>query len=249
MRILIVDDNKVVSQMIEKVIKTVENTLEIKIANSYSEAIELGSRERIDIAFLDVELESGDTQKNGIVFAKELIKQWPNVKIIFVTSYPVYAIQAFDVHAYDFVVKPIDVDRLKSSVLRTIEEIKRINELVDLYRLPQVPDKLLIKANREIRLINYSDILFVEKSGKAVVIQTKDSECEARYTLAELEELCPSYFMRTHKSFLVNLKKIKNIAEIGDRTYEILFYESKKIAILSRYKIQEFNDSIFNKMR
>lgn len=225
--------------MVEKVLMDMDGEIRCHLANSYEEAQKLMRDRDMDIAFLDIEISKEKDGKTGLDFAKDLYARSPQTKIIFVTSYPIYALNAYEVQAFDFVVKPIDIERLKSSAKRALDEVNRIKRLDDGDFGKVKGDRLFIRTNKEMVFMPYSEIVFIEKISKEVVIHTEKTQVGVRWTLAELEEMLPSQFVRVHKSFLVNAGKITRIVEFGDRTYEIFFGNLNKTAILSRYKVND----------
>lgn len=239
MNILILDDNPCVCMMIEKALKELAVDGEIHIANSFEAAQAILNQKTIDAAFLDIELGDENTDRNGLLLARELVKKHAGAKIIFVSSYPSYALTAYDVHPFDFVIKPVNIERLKGSANRVFEAIEREKQVIEDQREAVKSERLFIRTNKEMFFLPYNEILFIEKVSKEVLIHTERGEHVVRWTLAELETMLPKTFVRVHKSFLVNADKICRISEFGDRTYEIFFGAVNKTAILSRYKVND----------
>ncbi|SKC40405.1 LytR/AlgR family response regulator transcription factor [Maledivibacter halophilus] len=100
-------------------------------------------------------------------------------------------------------------------------------------------DKLAIKEEGHINFVMVKDILYFEKSHRKVLAHTAKNTYTLNSTLKELEENLDDKFTKTHRSFIVNKKKIKKIKEVGDRTYEIQFFDTDKKASLSRKKYEE----------
>lgn len=239
MHILILDDNPCVCMMIAKAIGELAPNAELHTAHTYEAALAVMSQKRIDAAFLDIELDVTEPEKNGLILARELVKKHPAMKTIFVSSYPNYALTAYDVHPFDFVVKPVNIERLKNSANRVFQAIERETQLQFEQKETLKNERLFIRTNKEMFFLPYSEILFIEKVSKEVIIHTERGEHTVRWTLAELETMLPKVFVRVHKSFLVNADKISRISEFGDRTYEIFFGNVNKTAILSRYKVND----------
>lgn len=239
MEILLLDDNECVCKMVEKALMEIGTNGNFHIAHDYESAQKIINEFEIDLAFLDIEISQEKDGKSGLDFSKELHQKSPKTKVIFVTSYPVYALNAYEVHPYDFIVKPVDIERLKSSAKRAIEEIERLSQLKQDEYSGIKGDRLIIRTNKEMIFMPYDEILFFEKIGKEVIIHTEKSQINVRWTLSELEDMLPREFVRVHKSFLVQASKITRIVEFGDRTYEIFFGNHNKTAILSRYKVND----------
>lgn len=239
MKALIVDDNVFVGMLIEKAIHELDRGLEVVRADSIEKAKSLIKEHAIDMAFLDIEINPLSFDENGLTIASELLKTKPSAKIIFVTSYPSYALKAYEVHPFDFVVKPVDIQRLKQSAERAIDAVEKESRSSLEAEQSQKSDKLFIRTHKEMLFLPYQEIYFIEKVNKEVLIHTARGDYSVRWTLSELEEMLPSAFVRVHKSFLVNANKISRISEFGDRTYEIFFDTLNKTAILSRYKVND----------
>ncbi|QIB28206.1 LytTR family DNA-binding domain-containing protein [Caloranaerobacter azorensis] len=92
--------------------------------------------------------------------------------------------------------------------------------------------------------IPLNDILFIEKLEKNTIIHTKDKEYLSRHKLNELESKLPEEFLRVHKSYIVNIDKIIKIRNLGNRSFEIRFFNTDKVAFMSRYKFEELKGKI-----
>lgn len=239
MNILILDDDNSICLMVEKLLLEIGVPISVYIANTYDLAQSILAEQRIDVAFLDIEIQGDHSDKNGLVFAGELSNAYPKAKIIFITSYPSYALKSYEVHPFDYVVKPVDPLRLKDSAERAFEEVKRLEHLKQVQLYPIRGERLYIRTNKDMIFLPFNEIIFIEKVGKEVVIHAEKTEISVRWTLAELSDMLPREFVRVHKSFLVNASKINRISEFGDRTYEIFFWNINKTAILSRYKVND----------
>jgi DNA-binding LytR/AlgR family response regulator len=189
-----------------------------------------------DIVFLDIEFPDG----SGIDLAKKLVSIDSDIDIVFVTGHPGFALDAFEIYSYDYILKPID----ESRVLRTLRQIKKEREFMigqSLYNTESLekPSRVAVKAEDEIVLINPREILFLERVDKKVIIHTPNHTYETTETLYNLEAKLPGPFFRSHKACLVNLNQIEKIVPWNNNTYQIIFKESKKEAYLSRRRANE----------
>lgn len=233
MNILICDDDKYVRKMLEKI--TAENTLvsKIFIAEDGLEAVKIAGNKKIDIALLDIDMPNLD----GIETAKIINKIFPKVKFIFITAYMEYAVDSFSVHPYDYILKPVDILKFKNTLNDLITmQIKERND--------NSIDKIVIKNKREILVVSLKDILYFEKVDRDVLAHTNKEVYTLNKTLAELENSSHPIFCRAHQSFIVNIEKIKKIKDMGNRSYQIEFLDSKKVAFVSRYKFEELKNKI-----
>ncbi|MBS1512787.1 MAG: response regulator transcription factor [Bacteroidetes bacterium] len=220
---LIVDDEPVAREIIEnycnhlpllKVIKSCDNALDAKA--------ELQKQE-IDIIFLDINM----PVLNGIAFLKTLTK--PPL-IIFTTAYKEYALNAFDLAACDYLLKPFSLERFIIAVDKAIERISKKQPDPE-NPSDKVEDFFFIKTNGKIIRIKHDEFLFAEAQGNYVKIVSSNSTTIANMTFAGFEELLPANtFTRVHRSFIINKSKISYIEG------NTVFIEKTEIPIGSNYK-------------
>ncbi|MEM0933170.1 MAG: LytTR family DNA-binding domain-containing protein [Bacteroidota bacterium] len=194
-----------------------EDLGEINVLGSFTnpfEAISVLSKEKIDLVFLDIEM----PQINGIDFIKS-IDHRPH--FVFTTAYPQYAIQGFDLNASDYLVKPIPF-------VRFIKAINRVKKLMEVNKLsnrgnenvspssgsnPSGGNFLFVKSEYETVKINMEDIKYIQGLKDYLKIHTIHPK--PILTLMSFKDiqakLPPEQFIRVHKSFLVNISKIKSI--------------------------------------
>lgn len=103
---------------------------------------------------------------------------------------------------------------------------------------------IIFKTKNEILNVNKRQIVFIESYKGKCSIHTKKRIIEVRHSLKDLEEIMGEVFFRVHRSFLVNVNEIKRVRNICDRSYEIEFLDSKKTAIMSRYRYQIFQEYV-----
>jgi len=180
------------------------------------EAVALAGVHQPDIVFLDIRMPG----QRGIEAARLLCSQY---HIVFVTAYDQYAMQAFDQGAIDYLLKPVDLDRLR----RTCERLRaRLNESPDdierlLTRLSigkegKKPDYLRwvqASVGTSLRMISTREILFFQSNDKYTRVQTEQTEVLIRKSLKDLaEELDPNEFWRIHRSTLVRVDGIVEVS-------------------------------------
>lgn len=240
MKILICDDNICVHDMIERLFTShTQMKLDFLKASQYERALELINENHIDLAFLDIQLSNNPEDANGLELGRKLLAKNPEVEIVMVTSHQDYALMAFEIHPYAYVTKPIDINLFLDVIKGVMEKLEHKKVPFSHSKKPINTEKLFVYVNKEMYWIPYEDILFIEKLAKEIIIHTSKAAHTVKWTLSKVEETLPSYFLRVHKSYIVNSKKVRRISEIGDRTYEITFQESSKMALMSRYKANE----------
>jgi DNA-binding LytR/AlgR family response regulator len=156
----------------------------------------------VDLLFLDINMPI----LNGVDLIKTL-KDPPQV--IFTTAYEEFAVDAFDLGACDYLVKPFSIERFIIAIDRVIERISRLNLRTDGRPDIHVNDHLLIRSQGKIHKLNYDQILFLEASRNSTRVVTLQTAFLTPESLSSIETLLPhELFSRVHRSFIVNRSKI-----------------------------------------
>jgi len=231
--VLILEDDLYTLSFLEKLISSHPLVDNIFLASSGEKAILFAEESNIDIAFLDIELSPNDSF-NGIEVAKSLKAMQPSIMLIFVTGYTHYAMDCFSVHPYNYITKPINIAKIMDT-LTEVASIKR-NPLVK----PPIPKtNIALKVENKIVYIVLDNIFFIEKIGKRAFIHTSDEILTCNYGLFELAVILPDYFQRTHKSYIINMKKVRSIENLGNKSFVIKFTGYDKTACLSRNEYEK----------
>ncbi|WP_298779655.1 LytTR family DNA-binding domain-containing protein [uncultured Polaribacter sp.] len=166
---------------------------------SHTKAIKYLNKNNVDLIFLDIQI----SEVNGIDIYKSLKKE---IKVIFTTAYSHYAVEGFNVNASDYLLKPFSLERFLVSVNKVKKEIET-------NFLKEEKTHLAIKADYKLHNILFKEILFIEALDDYIGINLSNgTKIVARYTMKNiLTKLPPTEFKRTHRSFIVQLKKIKSI--------------------------------------
>ncbi|UFU00297.1 LytTR family DNA-binding domain-containing protein [Radiobacillus kanasensis] len=176
-----------------------------------------------DFLLVDISMPKID----GLSAIKECMKVLPHLKVIFITGYSEYAVDAFDVSAIDYIVKPIESVRL----LRAIEKVKQAIHATNSNDLESA-HRLSIKQGRCHYFIDKIDILFLEKVEHAVHIHTKDKILKTTETLEHFDKMIGKAFLRTHRSYIVNTQHLDFIERSG-KTFLVHFKDYDKHAYVS----------------
>jgi len=195
-----------------------------------------------DIVFLDIEM----PQMNGFQLLSNLDKI--NFHLIFTTAYDQFAVKAFKFNALDYLLKPIDPVELKKAVKKASEklallpqQLEHISEILHEAEKGQLPGRIAFPHAKGYRFISLSDIIYCESESNYTILhlvnEPKFTVCK---TLGEIEDiLSVSHFLRIHRSYLVNTKKIKDFIK-GDGGYLIM--ENKSEIPVSRNKREELGE-------
>lgn len=247
LKILIVDDDERERIVLRYIIEQMEDVKIIGEASNGVEGVLLAREKKPDLVFLDIFMPDMD----GMDTARQLKEFQDPPMFVFVTLHNEKAVEAFELDALDYIVKPLEPTRIKETIDRAnkwlanekylnarVEEKlrERINRLLKSVSNVDVSfRKLPIKERGRVILINQSDILYAESQGKKVFIYTDDNEYATAYTLNELEErLDSTRFFRVHQAFIVNLDRVKEISAYSEGSYLLQIEGSKKQILLSR---------------
>jgi len=197
---IIVDDEPTSRRVLEKFIADVDFLNIIGVFNNATDALnELNNNNTIDLLFLDINM----PKISGLTFYKSL-QNPPDV--IFTTAYSQYAVDGFEVNAIDFLLKPFSFERFFKAVNKVLEK-----------RNPQENNNnenhfLLIKSDKTLHKILSRDVIFIEALGDYVKVYLDDKYILTNNTFTNILAMLPnSKFIRTHKSFAVNIEKINTL--------------------------------------
>ena len=223
MRIAICDDEKNIRELIaSKVLKQYPEA-EIFFFSSGEEL--LLADKHINILFLDIQM-SG---RNGMETARELRKKDKNVILIFVTAVEEYVFQAFDVGAFNYIVKPIDDTKFSDVLSRAVDEcyLQSTNA-----RKPEA-DYVMINNGGVHTKVMVEDIVYAEVFNRKVVIHKLNQKIEYYGKLSDLEAVAGDVFFRSHRAYLVNFKYVEKY----DAT---TIYLEKGTALMAKQNYPEF---------
>jgi two-component system LytT family response regulator/two-component system response regulator LytT len=213
-------------------------------------ALELITRLEPQVAFLDIQMPG----LTGFEVANLLLASGSNApSVVFVTAYDQYAIDAFEVNAVDYLLKPVEQRRLEQAVDRVRTRLAlgqprddRIDHLVRLMAdRTRRRDQLALKVGDRFLLIQADDVIHASVDGDTIVVTTAQLAGTSNYrTLDELQaRLDPDLFWRVHRSHLVNISKIKEIVPWFSRNYMLRMKDGKGTEIpVSRSQTKRLRD-------
>ena len=187
-----------------------------------------------DLVFLDIEL----ADENGLNIAKKLGEYNPAPALIFATAYDEYALQAFDLNAVDYILKPFEEER----ILKALEKVKRTRGINNVQQRPgtqpvrEVKGKIPVLVDDRIILLNCSDILYLESRDGKCIIKTKTMEYKVGDALVMIEKkIKDGAFLRVHRSFIVNVDQIAEIEPWFNSTYNLTMEGGSKVPVSRTY--------------
>lgn len=222
LRVLIVDDEAPARSRMRDLLADIAAALPVTVAGEAAngrEALELAAG--ADVVLLDVRMPGMD----GIEVAQHLQKFDPPPAVIFTTAYDAYALQAFEVHAADYLLKPLKASRLQEALSRIRQRPAPSPELLRAMR--PAPRSCLSAAERgRVHLIPVTDVLFLRAELKYVTVRTAQREYLIEESLTQLEQEFPDRFVRVHRNCLVARAAIRGFeragGEGGDGPWQVL---------------------------
>ncbi len=237
LKILIVDDEAATGKYLQTVIESMPAVTVSAVASSSREALVQWEIHQPQVVFMDIDM----PDMNGLELARILTEKQADIYIVFATAYPDYALQAFELYSFDYILKPFNQARIKKTV-RKLQE--RINSPSSLRLKPYA--HISIEIEGRILRLQLVDILYIEsRKPKRVLMKTLQHAYVIRDDLNKLEQkLATEGFFRCHRSYLVNLKHIKKINALG-YTYEIVLDSGDKV-LLSRQHAKKLRAELSN---
>jgi two-component system, LytTR family, response regulator len=222
-RTLVVDDEELARKVLRELLSAHEEIEIVAECKNGLEAVKAVSEHKPDLLFLDVQM-----PKLTGFDVLELIGN--EVSTIFVTAYDEYAMKAFEVHAVDYLLKPVGKDRLAAALKRvkgrSLEKLPPPAELAAASRpAGQFADRLVVKDGTRVTLIPVAKLDYVEAQDDYVALASEGRKHLKQQTIASLEaSLDPKHFVRIHRSYLVNLERVTRIEPYG---------KDSRVAVLS----------------
>lgn len=247
LRALLVDDESPARKELRYLLQSFDDVQIVGEAENALEALELINNVRYSVIFLDINMPG----LNGIDLARQLMDKPDPPAVIFTTAHEEYAFDAFNVHAFDYLLKPIHPKRLEEA-LRTVRERKKLNcqqqprasakteTSSNLRPLEVIP----AEHNGKTILIRPEEIVYITTDKDNVFVKTESESYLTRFTLRELEaRLNPKKFFRTHRCYLVNIQKMRELIPYFNGTYTVVVQDREKSEVpVSRSQARKLKD-------
>ncbi len=239
---VIVDDEQLARDELAYLLKGVGDVNVIAQGKNGLEAVQLIREHNPDLVFLDVQMPGLD----GFGVIKKLLdRKVPLPKIVFATAFDQYAVKAFEVNAVDYLLKPFDKKRVAQSIQKARDKMEATgspsDKLETLMRLlesqkPQATSKVLIKSTGRLFLVDQKDICYASiEDGVISVVTAGPNGAEGQSNCRTLEELLdsldPKLFWRAHRSYLVNINRIKEVVPWFKSSYQLRLDDKKHTEI------------------
>lgn len=236
--VVIVDDEQLARDELAYLLEDEQDLDVVAQGKNGIEAVNLIKEFAPDIVFLDVQMPGLD----GFGVIKKLLeKRAPLPQIVFATAFDQYAVKAFEVNAVDYVLKPFDkkrvhqaIEKAKRNVEPTETPVGRLDALVKALESQKTQSsKVLLKAAGRLFLVDQKDICYaaIEDGVITVVASHLEGQSNCRTLEELLDSLEPSMFWRAHRSYLVNINRIKEVVPWFKSSYQIRMDDRKQTEI------------------
>ncbi|WP_444898766.1 LytR/AlgR family response regulator transcription factor [Microbulbifer sp. VAAC004] len=261
--VVLVDDEPLALRLLQSMFEEFPHIEISACCRNGREALQAVSEYSPDLLVLDVQMPG----MNGFDVVSRLQADTIPL-VIFATAFDEYALKAFEVHAVDYVLKPLDSARLetaldrarqrlqlahvgkkdihqeeKNRLLRSIEEMSSTRGQASETHTPVINNRLAIKDRGSITMVNQQEIEWIDAAGDYMCVHVKGETHVMRSTIKDLQkQLCPDNFKRIHRSTLVNLNYIEHIKVLTKGEYFLTLTSGAKVKVSRNYRlpIKEF---------
>ena len=224
MKIGLVDDRQIDLQKLEAIVSSIDGVEIVFATVSAEEAYEQIKNQSIQLLIADIEMPN----LSGYELADIIHTHVLNIAVIFVTASSGYAVHAFELNVHDYIMKPYTKERLIQSVERLKVKLQSAG----------MTGRIYIKQKTDIHIIQKKDIIFIERSGRSTTIHTKNGQVKTYQTLNELEgELRERDFLRSHRSFIINVHYVTNFSLYAKNSYLVSFEGIEEKAMITKENI------------
>jgi two-component system, LytTR family, response regulator len=234
MRAIIIDDERLARKELKSLLKEYHEIEIIDECASPEEALKSIEKHNPDLLFLDIQM----PEKTGFDLLQELDK---SPKVVFVTAFDEYAVKAFEVNALDYLMKPVDPERLKETMAKLLSEDIEDEELYD------VPDRGILSSNDQVFIkdgekcwfIHLKDVRMFESEGNYVRIYFETFKPLVLKSLNGLEErLDQRLFFRANRKYIINLKWVSHIENWFNGGLQVVLKDGEKVEISRRQAVK-----------
>lgn len=238
LKVLVVDDELPAREELKYILEELDGITVSGECEDGEDVLAAIEKEQPDIVFLDIQMRSQD----GLVTAETLLNLETPPHLIFCTGFSQYAAQAFELNAVDYILKPYSIDRVKKSIAK-VRQFKVLTE----QKVGQAElrsGNICVWSSERIIVIHPEKIIFARSDEKRqTLLYTEQGNYHTKFTLKELNEMLKNRnFMRTHKSFLVNLDKVQEVIPWFNNTYILVLENCSETSIpVARHYLKQFN--------
>ena len=247
-RVVIADDQPGMRLILRKMIEKADGFTLCAEAENGTDVLDLVERYKPQVCFLDVEMPG----MTGLECAKAIQDTDPHTMIVFATAHDDYMAQAFEVYAFDYMVKPFKVERVMKTLerIRQVMRMRRGENYTDAgqpsisaikTRSAAASGRIMLRHKDGVNFVNQSDILLVQRENRSTVLYaTEGRRFETSEALGDVQDrLDPQIFFRCYKSYIINLNVIDEITPYGRWTYVVHLSGTTQDALITHEKYEE----------
>lgn len=231
MKILIVDDENLAISRLKRLLND-EGLEDITTFTNPEEALKQCTKTKYDAVFLDISM----PEITGLELANRILELEAKTFVVFQTAYDEYALEAYKNGGMGYLLKPIDTDSLK-------EILKKIETYIQTSSEKLEEKKIIAKRGDKIYLIDLDDIYYIRADLDEVIIKIKETDAYVRKKIGDLEKLLSNKnFFRIHRSYIVNVDKIKSMQSVEQSKLQISFNGIDEVVTSSKDGAKEFRE-------
>ncbi len=240
MKVLLVDDEKYIRDEFKYFLDKYNDVEVCGETGRGDEVIPLVKKLKPDLIFLDINLQTD----SGLIIARKILEMKNPPQIILATAFDQHAVKGFEMGVVDYIVKPIIEDRLKKCIDRARKNLEKPDVNVVEIKDEKI-DKIAVKKSDKIYLVKLKDIIYLEYADNKIQVYTKEEKYYMYMTMKKFMEQSDGSFIRTHKSFIVNLDYVNEIIPWFNYTFKLRLkhFKDKEIPV-SRSYLKDFKHKL-----
>jgi two-component system LytT family response regulator len=229
MNILIVDDEKLALSRLQRILNNL-GFCDIVACDDAFGALEAAKKTLFDVVFLDISMPDMD----GLELAEKILQLEPKTFVIFQSAHDNFALKAYQSGGIDYLLKPID----ESSVQKSIKKVEQY-----IAQDGDVKKKIMGKNGSHFYLINIEDIYYIKADLDEVIVRIKEAQTYVKKKISDFDMLLKDKnFYRVHRSYIVNIDKIRSMTTVEQSKLQISFYNIEDIVTSSKDGAKEFRE-------
>ena len=242
--VLIAEDDPVMRHILRKALEEIPGVTVVGEADNGLEAIRLVKEIVPQVVFLDIAM----PEKDGLEAAREICDASPETVLIFATAYENFTHEAFEVYAFDYLIKPFKINRIRKTMERIRTRLTKAEMVKDGSHTPRAETnlkKILVKEEGKKTLVSIRDIVFLTREGRSVIIHTIEGKIKTTETMEALEQkLTGNSFFRCHRGFIINLNMVKEIQPWGRKTCKVILNNTKESITMTKARARELEKKL-----
>ena len=244
LKVIIAEDDSIMRRVLKQVLTEIPGVIIAGEAENGRQLIRLVEIVTPDVVFLDIEM----PEMNGLEAAKEILDINSYIFFVFATGFDCYTHEAFEVYAFDYLVKPFSLERVRQTIQRIMklkierDEVNRARYESRLFKGDHI--KLKVISNDKSNFVNIPDIIFITRNDrKTIIYVVGDIVLQTYESLHNLAEQLEGFrFFRCHKGFIINPDMVLEISPWGSKSYLVKLANTKETALMTLECAREFQN-------